>query len=335
MSEWGEVGLIINPTAGQGYPTNARAAATVIASLRPRRIFTGPGELGADALAAAQFNNMVVLPTTAAAGREQTQALAVELASRLISVLIVVGGDGTLADVACALFGMKNSPALLGVGAGSTNGGNLITCRADTLHRFDPRRLTVVSLHALLALDGDQILGMGFNDCVLGFTVVGTLAGIVQDVDAAAKLSGQTIPGKVRPVGTKQTVVQRTGPDGIVKIASGSKIATVVVGFAESSFFAKAITGGVCLASLVAAPAGCLVADQPLVRIGIRADEVLAMPAITSSYITFAEKHRIQVRGVKKGTAICVDGNPVKLLQPQAMVEFGVALEAVRSLQLQ
>jgi hypothetical protein len=335
MSAWDEVGLIINPKAGQGYPANARAAAAVMTALRPRRIFTGFGELGAEALAAAHFNDIVVLPAGGAAGREQTQALAAALAARPISALVVVGGDGTLADVACALFGKKDRPALLGVGVGSTNAGNLITCRADALQRFDPRRLRVVPQRALLALDGDKILGMGFNDCVLGFTVVGTHDGAVQDLDAAAKLAGQTIPGKVRTVGTKQTSVQRSGPDGIVKVASGSKIATVVVGFAESSFFAKAITGGVCLASLVGAPAGCLVADQPLVRIGMRAEEVFAMPAINSAYLTFTEKHRIQVRGVKSGTAVCVDGNPVKLLGSQDSVEFGVTLEAARSLQLQ
>jgi hypothetical protein len=335
MSEWDEIGLIINPKAGQGHPANARAATAVMTALRPRRIFTGPGELGAEALSAAQYDDVVVLPAAGAAGREQTQALALELGSRPLSALVVVGGDGTLADVACALFGKKDSPALLGVGAGSTNAGNLITCRADTLDRFDPRRLRVVPQRALLALDGDQILGMGFNDCVLGFTVVGTHGGTVQDVDAAAKLAGQTIPGKVQPVGTKQTSVQRIGPDGIVKVASGSKIATVIVGFAESSFFAKAITGGICLASLVGAPAGCLVADQPLVRIGMRAEEVFAMPPITSSYLTFSEKHRIQVHRVKNGTAVCVDGNPVKLLRSHDSVEFGVALEAARSLQLQ
>ena len=335
MNTWEAVGLIINPKAGQGYPASARAAARVLAALHPGRVVTGPGELGASALAAAGFTEVQVVPVKAATGRAQTQELALQLASRPVSTLIVIGGDGTLADVACALFGKVNAPALLGVGVGSTNAGSLVTCRPDQLDSFDPARLKVVSLRGLLALDGDRTLGIGFNDCVLGFTVVATLGGIVQDVDAAARMTGQTRPGTPGPVGTPHTIVQRRGPDGMVKVASGRAIATVVVGLAEASFFAKAITGGVCLASLVSAPAGCLVADQPLVRIGIRPDEVLSMPPLASTYITFAEKHRIQVRGVKAGTAVCVDGNPVKLLQPEDLIEFGVSLEAVRSLQLQ
>ena len=335
MNAWDSVGLIINPKAGQGYPANARAALAVLTALHPRQVYTGPGELGAGALTGAGFDEVVVLPVQAGAGRAQTQQLALELASKPISTLIVIGGDGTLADVACALSGKVDGPALMGIGVGSTNAGRLITCRLDALHAFDPARLKLVSLRGLLALDGDQTLGIGFNDCVLGFTVVGTLDGIVQDVEAAARMAGQTLPGKVRPIGTRRTRVQRSGPDGIVKVASGSQVATVVVGFAESSFFAKAITGGVCLASLVAAPAGCLVADQPLVRIGIQAGEVISMPPLHSTYITITEKHLIQVQGVSSGTAVCVDGNPVRLLQPQDQIAFSVSLEAVRSFQLQ
>jgi hypothetical protein len=135
-------------------------------------------------------------------------------------------------------------------------------------------------------------------------------------------------------IGTNRTIVQRTGPDGIQKIAGGRKIATVAVGFAEQAFFAKAVTGGICLAALVDAPAGCLVADFPLVQIGLELWEVLAIPPISSTYTTLDDSQRIRVSGARKGTAVCVDGNPLKILQPADMIEFGVAMDAVQSIRL-
>ena len=335
MKAWDSVGLIINPKAGRGFPESAHAAVSVLAALRPRQILTGPGQLGAEALSKAEFPNVTVLPVTAAEGRAQTQELASAIATKSISTLVVIGGDGTLADAACVLINTPNFPPLLGIGVGSTNAGTLVTCRAKDLSRFDPTHLKVISLRALMAQSGGRTVGLGFNDCVLGFTVVGTLDGVLLDLDAAARFSGKTVAGQVQSVGTRQTRVERIGPDGVVEIASGLRVATVVVGLAEREFFAKAITGGICLASLVKAPAGCLVADQPLVRIKIQPGQVLSLPPITSTYLTFAEHHRIRVRGVRTGTALCVDGNPVQLLGPADLVEFGVTAEVVQSLQLQ
>lgn len=334
MKKADAIGLIINPKAGHGFAVNAQAALAVVSALQPDMIFTGAGELGADAFTGAVADTITVLPVLAAAGRAQTQALAVDLAKMPISALVVIGGDGTLADVACALIDIPDAAPILGIGAGSTNAGSLVACRVDALQQLDPARLELVSRRALLALEGDDTLGIGFNDCVLGFTVVGTLEGVVQDVDAAAKFKGKIVPGKPATIGTSRTRLLRSGPDGIVQVASGKKVATVVAGFAEQAFFAKAVTGGVCLAALTGVPAGCLVADQPLVRIGIDQQQVLALPPIASTYVSFNETQRIQVSGVKKGAAVCVDGNPLKLLGPQDTVEFGVASHAIRSYRL-
>jgi hypothetical protein len=334
MNRLDAVGLIINPKAGQGYAANAWAALAALAALRPSRIFTGPGELGASALEGIDFSQVSIVTAPDQSGRAQTQAIAAKLAQAPISAIIVIGGDGTLADVACALIGQRSAIPLLGIGAGSTNAGNLITCRVIELDRLNRDSLQVGPVRALLAYDNGQLLGIGFNDCVLGFTVVGTSDGVVCDLDAAAKMSGQDHQGSPRLIGTNRTIVQRTGPDGIQKIAGGRKIATVAVGFAEQAFFAKAVTGGICLAALVDAPAGCLVADFPLVQIGLELWEVLAIPPISSTYTTLDDSQRIRVSGARKGTAVCVDGNPLKILQPADMIEFGVAMDAVQSIRL-
>lgn len=334
MKNVDSVCLIINPKAGQGYAANARAARAVLDELRPQKIYTGPGELGSNALEGVGYSTIVVIPAPDQPGRAQTQTLVSRMAQIPVSTMIVVGGDGTLADAACVLIGHRSTIPLLGIGVGSTNAGNLITCRASELDQLHRDRLQVESVQALLAFVSGKLLGIGFNDCVLGFTVVGTIDGVVCNLDAAAKLGGQNLPGTPHSIGTNRTIVQRTGPDGVQKIAGGRKIATVVVGFAEQAFFAKAIAGGVCLAALVQAPAGCLTADIPLVQIELNRQSVLALPPITSTYISLDEIQRIEVSGVRTGSVVCVDGNPLKLLQPTDTIVFGVALDAVKSIRL-
>jgi len=334
MKNVDSVCLIINPRAGQGFAANALAARTVLNAFHPAMINTGPGELGADALKGMDSSSISIIPVTREPGRAQTQELVTRFTEIPSSMIIVIGGDGTLADAACTLIGHKSKIPLLGIGVGSTNAGNLITCRASDLEHLNSAQLQVRPIKALLAFDADKLLGVGFNDCVLGFTIVGTINGNICDLDAASKMTGQNRLGTPLSIGTRKTLVQRSGSDGIQKVASGLKIATVVIGFAEQSFFAKAITGGVCLAALVHAPAGCLTADTPLVKIELDRQSLLASPPISSTFITLDENQRIRVSGVRKGTVVCVDGNPLKLLQPNDTIEFGVLLDAVNSIQL-
>jgi hypothetical protein len=328
MIETHEIGLIINPKAGQGYSANARVAQEIITRLKPRKIFTGSGELGSDAVSDLGIP-VVVCAAPPEPGRAQTQALAARLIKNGISSLVVIGGDGTMADVACILAESQDAPPLLGIGVGSTNVGNLITCRAHEIEQLYADRLQARPLRALLAYHNGKLSGIGFNDCVLGFTVVGTIDDTKRDVDAASKMNGLNIPGTIRSIGLTQTIVERQGPDGVRKIASGRKVATVIIGFAESAFFGKAVTGGVCLSSLVKAPAGCLTANQPLVQIEIDRQTVLSLPPITSSYLSLDETMIVRVQGVRQGTALCVDGNPLKLLEPDDTAEFGVSMDAI------
>lgn len=334
MNRFESLGLIINPRAGQGFAVSAQVARAALRELQPDVLYTGPDELGASAVSETAFPSVKVLPTPGQPCRAQTQALASQMARLPLSAILVVGGDGTLADVAGVLIGLASEIPVLGIGVGSTNAGNLVTCRAAEIEQLKCGRLCVEPLRALLAYDGSELMGIGFNDCVLGYTLVGTLNNVVQDLDAAARMAGSFQPGIPRSIGTNQTLVQRLDSGGSLTVARGRKIATLVIGFAEPAFFAKAITGGVCLAALVQAPAGCLTADVPLVQIGLDRQTVLQMPPIVSSYATFAEDQRIRVSGVRKGTVVCVDGNPLKILQPGDVIEFGVAVDAVRSLRL-
>ena len=336
------IGVIINPQAGKGFLENAAIARLAASRFAGAAILTGPGEMGAAAFGSSQ--SLEICAVEPAVGSNLTMALARSLAARQVDLLLVVGGDGTMADVAFALVDSQAAPPaigpaavpIVGIGAGSTNAGPLITCQGPEVDSLDIRRLEPVLLDAALVKYQDTWLGIGFNDCVLGFTVLGTLDGQLRDLDAQAKMNGIDLPARPGPVGTPRTLIERVSPSpfGTVEVARGEWVSSVIIGFSSPAFFAKAITGGICLASYLNIPAGCLVTDYPIVRIETTGAEVLAAGPLCSQYISFDESMCIRASGMRTGTAVCADGNPLKILSPDDQVEFWVRRAAVRALKL-
>lgn len=331
MKSFDTVGLIINPVAGQGEAINLNLARQGIVTLGVRKVFTGIGSLGANALENLSCE-LVTFPVDKKPSRNQTLQLANRLASQAVDLVLVVGGDGTLADVAYVFAQHEDPPPLLGIGVGSTNAGVLVACTAGEINRLRTETLESVPLTGLLAYLEDELVGVGFNDCVLGLTVVATIEGRLRDVGVADKFAGRNVPAKPKSIGWPQTRVERVGLSSHQVIATGETVGTVIIGLAEPAFIAKAIAGGVCLASFTGLYAGCLVADQPLVRIDITADEVLDLDPIHSTFLSFREEDRIRVKGVREGTGLCVDGTPLRLLTPDEEVSFGVRPRAVQAM---
>ena len=327
------IGVIINPKAGKGFPENAEIARLAASRFPGAAIITGPGEMGAAAFTGSRLEICLCGP---GAGPQQTMALARSLASRQVDLLLVVGGDSTMADVAHALVEISGAPPIMGIGTGSTNVGPLITCRGPEVGNLDINHLETALLPAALVKYQSTLLGIGFNDCILGFTVLGTLDKQVLDLDAQAKMKGVNLPGQPGPVGTPLTLIERISPSGTLEVARGEWVGSVVIGFSSPTFFGKAVTGGICLASYLNIPAGCLVSDIPMARIEITRQEALALGALRSQYVSFDETMCIQVSGMRTGTAVCADGNPLKILSPGDQVEFWVhpaAMRAVKSKQ--
>ena len=325
------VGLVVNPVAGLGAARNLAAARQVVSSLRPNQVVTGPGDLGADAVSDAQ-----VIPAPDIQGRAVTQFLARQIISTGVDVLIVVGGDGTMADVAFALLETDSPCPLLGVGAGSTNVGNLIACRADAIAALENARFEIDTVDALVAGCNGQDLALAFNDVVIGTTVLGTLNGRVRDLDAAAFFAGEQQVRVPQAVGGAAAAVTKTTGGRSIPVAQGKLVGTVIVGFAHyECFFGKAIVGGVCLTDLTGQPAGCLVCAQPLVRTELTPTALAEVEPIHSSYISLNEGETIQATGIGPPAALCADGNPLKLLAPDDIANIHIHPQAVRVLRLQ
>jgi len=328
MVEWRQAGVIVNPVAGINVQDSLCAARRAAERLGVIEVSTGTGKLGADAFTG-WSGQIHVHDAPACVGREQTQALAGEIASRAIDVMIVVGGDGTLADVARAFLNRKFRAPILGVGAGSTNVGRLITCRAERAEQLTLNELEAWNVDCLTASVNGQPLAIGFNDVVLGHTIVGVLDGKRRDLDAGKRMSGDMVPGKPRSAGCASTrVTRRSVDDQQLLIAEGTWVATVVVGFADASFFGKAVTGGICLTTVAGLPAGCIVSDTPLVQIEIDAFTLRQTEPIASRYVSLANGDSIAIEGVT-GAVLCADGNPCRRLEPADQVLVSVQCDAV------
>jgi hypothetical protein len=336
------LGLIVNRAAGAGV--DGGVVELVLEALGAGPVLTGPGELGAAFIDPERWA-VGVVPVPDQRGAAQTMALARAMAERGVGVIAVIGGDGTLADVAAAIVDRSDAPVVCGIGAGSMSTGQLMTCGTADLDRLDGRHLEARPVPALVATHAGKA-ALAFNDVILGTTLVGTLEGRLRDLDAVAYLQGQRQPGRPRAIGRPGTVVRKAarpwpaaprGPGddqdaGAVVIARGRRVGGVVAGFTSPAFIGHAVTGGVCLSSWAGLPAGCVISDVPLARVELSASAVATMGPVRCSYTSLDGDQRLIIDGVRSGTVVLTDGNPLAMLEESDRVEITLRPGALRVL---
>lgn len=323
------VGLIVNPQSGAGRAL--LAAVEALRALAPREVWTGAGEMGGDALAG--------LPITAhpldwshLAGRARSAWIAQRCVEAGVDVLVVLGGDGTLADVALAIQG--SDVPLLGVGVGTANVGPLVTCLAIDVARLAGAEYDVTFVPGLLAGVNGVGLGLGFNDVVVDFTVLATLDGQMVNVDAVGKMSSHNIRRDPEPIGGPNTRVVRREGVTETRVAEGAQVATLIVGLPDERFYGKAIAGGVLLSSMLDEPAGCLVCDHLLIRTALDPAAHRRSEPVLSRYVGLRETDRLEAGGFRPGAVLCADGNPLAVLSATDIAQVRVRRDLARSLRL-
>jgi hypothetical protein len=308
------LGLIVNPTAGFGARHGERAARAALAALRPRRVLTGPGAWARTRWTtptSSSPSRWTARPAGPPPERSRSQPPAPG-----VDALVVVGGDGTLADAALALHLARLRCPILGVGTGSTNAGALVSCRAEDVATLAPARLRAISVTGLRA-QVDDVVALAFNDVVVGTTVVGTIDGDFVDLDAAAFLLGARVRGRPVALACAGARIERHGPDGDLLVAAGDAVGGVVVGFTDKvDAFGQALVGGVSLSRWVGVPAGCLVSSFPLVFAGYDRTDHRRMEPLRTSYVGLAPEQELELTGLGAGAILCADGNPLRALAP-------------------
>jgi NAD kinase len=324
------IGLIVNPMSGLGANHNLEVARLLVHALEPDHIYTGSGQFGEDALPTAD-----VLVVENLTGSAATQAIALMAMKEGVDALAIIGGDGTMADVAFALHRNNLRCPILGIGAGSINAGELVMCKANQISELVNTDFDIKSVTALEASCNNQILALAFNDVVIGTTIVGTSQDKYCDWDANAFLEGQRIAGMARPIDSQSAWVAKSSATKRTLVSEGNAIGTLVTGLAQNQhFFGKAIVGGVCLSTLVGIEAGCLVSDQPLVRTQFDQQAHRDIEPIRSAYVSLSKDEVIEIGGMSHPAVLCADGNPLKALHPDDLTHIRVLPHAVDVLRI-
>ncbi|QGP93882.1 hypothetical protein MGLY_33050 [Neomoorella glycerini] len=342
-----KIGLILNLQAGRGPAYNRSFVATLLPrlfsglrALMPVTAVLVPEESLAAIIARENNLPLVTLAITPRGNRDET-VTAVRLAYQAgAEVLVVMGGDGTLADAALGILlaqkmlpagGLKTKIRLLGVGIGTTNVGALVAFKGEelagaTAAQLDQwfQSLQPFNPPALVAGVTDEILGVGFNDCTFGFTVPATVQGQRLDVDAAAMMVGRHEQGTVRPVGGPETEVWLRRNQQSLLVARGCEAGQIIIGTVDERYIGKAVAGGVCLTALARAPAALVVADKPLTRINLDAGKMEALEPVTTRCFSLFTGDRVAVKGLLNNTVICVDGNPLSKVSMEQEVTVAV-----------
>ncbi|MBI5715838.1 MAG: NAD(+)/NADH kinase [Chloroflexi bacterium] len=315
------LGLIVNPRAGTG--SGLKVARDAMGALAAAAVVTGEGEMGAAALEGLSLS-ITALSWNQSRNKERTFTLAQQIAQLDVEALVVIGGDGTLADVAWALHDLTGTPPLLGIGAGTANVGPFITCQATDVNRLREARLVTHDIDGLIAAANGNDLGLGFNDVVLDFTVLATVNGAMTTVSAAEKMKSLNAPREVEGVWTEGTRIIKRSARGEMLIAQGDQVETMIVGLPDERFHGKAIAGGVLLTSLVNDAAGCLVCSHSLVRMKIDPETYRRSEPVVSRYASLGEGEQIEGWGFRNGAALCADGNPLIILSETDHIQVRV-----------
>lgn len=316
------VGLIVNPRAGAG--SGVAVGRTVIAALQPEHVITGPGPLGEDAARGRLADTArLTVVDLADSGRLATQRLAQEAQRLGAEVLVVVGGDGTMADAATALHALGATLPILGVGAGSTNAGGLVTLLATEADKLAGATTELAGVNALeLRLpDGDTVLA--FNDVVVSDTICGTLDGRFVNLAAAAFMDGESVERAPEPLRCPDASVTKLRADGSdLPVSEGLAAGSVVVGFTRTGdVTGQALLGGLGLSSAAGIPAACLISSFPVVHASMSVPCHAAMEPLQSAYVGLSEGEVIRIAGFDNGAFLCADGNPLHSLKTHDAAE--------------
>ncbi len=306
-----DIGIIVNPSAGAGREIIESVASSAIEMFKESHVIHPPiGE-----------------------GREATMRASAEL-SLIVDAILVVGGDGTMSDVAYSLFTEGATTPIIGIGAGSTNAGPLITVRAKELKKLDPQKLSVQKVGGILAILNNKKAGLGFNDIVLGNTVLTTLDGCVVQVSAADFMNGKKTPASPLRAGTRGSEVSivRSGetPVRVHKGVFGQMFAAPL----EERYLGKGLAGGTSLAAALGLPAGIAITSEPLINYSIGQEELLAMEPIITKTASFRNGDEVVVRGLKEGTCLIADGNPLAILGTDDAIRLHYVPAAANAIKL-
>jgi len=248
---------------------------------------------------------------------------------REIDTLIGIGGDGTLCAIANAIVARGAKVHLLGIGAGSSNVGPLVTISGEDLERLDLSCLAERPIHGIEARVNDEPMGIAFNDVAFSNTFFGMIDGVRVDLDARAMLTGTKREAQPCSVCGERTRIYKNEQlmiDGI-DTQMGQIIASPIND--PLSYSGKAVSGMMCWGPYLGKEGILTVASAVLIRTHIDQGAIEAVEPLTLRQISFGDGDSVEVVGFEGDAALILDGTPTCTLAPSDRVVLSLRRDAL------
>ncbi len=326
-------GIVANPTAGLGPDTVRRTVRRLLGALAAcgfGDVLVLDGSFSAEAAATPPGVDVTVVRT---GGIHPTAATVAEvLLEADVNVLIGVGGDGTLADVATAILRSERPVPLLGVGVGSSNVGPLISIHGSDLSVAALASLDIAGVHGIEAFRSTTRLGVAFNDVVFSNLYFGTRDGTRVDLDADARLQGEDCLVKPHSVCNEDTYVAKNG--NTLLDGRRHRLAQIIASPLNdpAPYAGKAVSGLMSWGPYLGRPA--VLAGISEVAIRTRIDDSLLNDAepLGLYHVCFGPDDTICIGGLDPTAVVVLDGNPVLKPGPGESIVLRLRLDVLRVL---
>ena len=330
MKACSRIGIVVNPNAGCGEREISSIVRKLLEILTGEEIHLIEGtlesrlaaELGIHTTVVSTFDNSIL----------EASSSTMLLLQSGIDVLIGIGGDGTLCDIASAILETGSTVQLLGIGAGSANVGPLVSLLAQDIDRLSLDRLHESRIHGIDAYVAGNLAGTAFNDIVLGNTYFGTRNGHRIDLDAVAKFSGEDRPAEPTSVCGPQTWIDKNNQRMLT--TQNDAFAQIIASpLNESAVYAgKAISGLMCWAPYLGNHGVLAAANTVMVRTQLESDDLVNAEPLRLAHISFGRDDRLTIGELLANAVLVIDGNPTSLLNPSDVVTLQMRLDAIRVL---
>lgn len=294
------ISVLFNPAAGKS-DRFAAIADEIVDRFEGHTLFTGESDFGEIML---QKADVRVVRTSRVSFIEILEAYLAAFMERDTDLVVGVGGDGFLAHIASFLIENGLQIPLMGIAGGTANVGPLIGYDIDRLRKFNPKKLRIESITALVAKSGRGKNRYAFNDIVVGNTFLGTIDGKTVNLSAADFIRDLS-KVEVRPSENIATENFRILKNCRPVPPPPFKVAQIVVSplFKKEFYAGKAVTGALCWAPYYLSGAAVSVMDAVVI------DSQLEGPdsPVCIQQILFDENDLIEIEGLS--SYLIADGN--------------------------
>lgn len=321
-TEGKRIGLVANPKAGKAEDQLDATLAALVGCLGGARVAAVRGTREADA--AAGLGGACTLVS----GGGRAGAAAERLLDAGVDAVVGVGGDGTLRDVAEALVRRGGDARLIGIGAGSSNVGALVSATAAQVQELFEADVEEVWVHALDVAIGGEPVGLAFHDVAFSNTYFGTRAGARIDLDAVAALAREDRAATPRSVCGRSSWVAKNGR----RILSGGEIegGQIVASPLNDveSCRGRAVGGFLCWGPYLGCAGLLAVASTVMIRTQLDRGDLEAAEPLRLWHVGFSPDDIVEVGGLDGG-AVVVDGTPKRALDRNVAVALTLREDAV------